>query len=222
MTLGYTLTTPFHFFTPNTLMSKYNTKISTLIQNTNLQTDKSHINIFNFKGTTFISIAFDNTKDTTGQLNLFKINTDNTIRNIYSLPIANYDTNVPNQFFTNTITSKLYALTNNYLRQFKYDTNNITLSKTINYTQKPVYKPRLKITDFPVGAKKENGRYICKKKRKEYVGKSKQNNKGYYHLDRECCLDPDEYPNPWCTYRPGELSRTNLRYKDYTGKKIKK
>ncbi len=212
--------TPFHFFTLNPLMSKYATKVSTLIQDTNLQTDKSNINIFNFNGITFISIAF--TDISGGQLNLFKIDDENTIHSIYSLPIASPNTGIPNQFFANTTTNKLYALTNNYFRQFKYSTNNIIPTKTTNYTHKPVYKPKLKMTDYPVGAKKVNGKYVCKKKKDEYVGKSKKNNKGYYHLDKECCLDPDEYPNPWCTYRPGELSRTNLRYKDYTGKKIKR
>ena len=112
----------------------------------------------------------------------------------------------------------MYALTDTYLKQFKYDTNDITLTKTINYTKKPIYKPRLKINEYPIGAEVVNGKRVCKKHRKEYIGKSKENNKGYYHLDKECCLDPDEYPNPWCAYKPGELSVTKLKYKDYRGK----
>jgi|GEM_PF-617302 len=49
----------------------------------------------------------------------------------------------------------------------------------------------------PVSAKKVNGRLVCAKKN-DHPRKSKQH-KGK-HLDMECCLDPDEYPNPWCTY----------------------
>ncbi|NTW13879.1 MAG: hypothetical protein HGA31_02515 [Candidatus Moranbacteria bacterium] len=49
----------------------------------------------------------------------------------------------------------------------------------------------------PVSYKKENGRLVCAKKN-DHPSKSKQH-KGK-HLDMECCLDPDEYPNPWCYY----------------------
>ncbi len=45
--------------------------------------------------------------------------------------------------------------------------------------------------------KDEFGRLICKKKNDD-PGKS---NKGKgKHMDMECCLDPDEYPNPNCYY----------------------
>lgn len=49
----------------------------------------------------------------------------------------------------------------------------------------------------PVAAKKVGGKLVCAKKHddphKSDQGKGK-------HLDLECCLDPDEYPNPWCSY----------------------
>ncbi len=50
---------------------------------------------------------------------------------------------------------------------------------------------------LPVSAKKVNGRYVCSKK--SDIGRKSQNNKRA-HIDRQCCLDPDEVPNPHCTY----------------------
>ena len=119
-------------------------------------------------------------------------------------------TNSKNKFIQATIGSKL--------RKLNIDINGaIHLARTIDYTYRPAPpKPKRPAARIPGGAKVVNGRYVCKKK-KDYVGKSKNNNKGYLHLDLECCLDPDEYPNPWCTYRPGELGVTNLRYRDYHG-----
>ncbi|HBU25537.1 MAG TPA: hypothetical protein DEB07_04890 [Candidatus Moranbacteria bacterium] len=49
----------------------------------------------------------------------------------------------------------------------------------------------------PVSFKVVGGKLVCAKKN-DKPRKSRQN-KGK-HLDMECCLDPDEYPNPWCTY----------------------
>ncbi|MBD3244794.1 MAG: hypothetical protein GF335_02260 [Candidatus Moranbacteria bacterium] len=49
----------------------------------------------------------------------------------------------------------------------------------------------------PHGAKKVNGKYVCAKKN-DKPSVSKKNPKG--HMDMQCCLDPDEVPNPWCTY----------------------
>ena len=45
--------------------------------------------------------------------------------------------------------------------------------------------------------KKVNGKLVCAKKN-DKPHKSKTNKKK--HMDMECCLDPDEYPNPWCAY----------------------
>lgn len=50
---------------------------------------------------------------------------------------------------------------------------------------------------LPVSAKKVDGRYVCAKKH-DRGQKSDKNKRG--HIDRECCLDPDEVPNPHCTY----------------------
>lgn len=49
----------------------------------------------------------------------------------------------------------------------------------------------------PASYKVVNGRMVCEKKN-DKPGKSDKG-KGK-HLDMECCLDPDEYPNPHCYY----------------------
>lgn len=49
----------------------------------------------------------------------------------------------------------------------------------------------------PVSAKKVNGKWVCANK-KDKPGKSDKNRRA--HIDRQCCLDPDEVPNPHCTY----------------------
>jgi len=61
---------------------------------------------------------------------------------------------------------------------------------------KPKPDPRIGVQK-PVSAKVVNGKLVCAKKN-DKPGKSKKNKPG--HLDLECCLDPDETPNPWCTY----------------------
>ena len=43
----------------------------------------------------------------------------------------------------------------------------------------------------------KNGRMVCNRKN-DHPSKSKENKKG--HMDMECCLDPDEIPNPHCYY----------------------
>jgi hypothetical protein len=50
---------------------------------------------------------------------------------------------------------------------------------------------------LPVSAKKSGGRYVCAKK-SDSGQKSDQNKRA--HIDRQCCLDPDEVPNPHCSY----------------------
>jgi hypothetical protein len=42
------------------------------------------------------------------------------------------------------------------------------------------------------------GRMICAIKN-DHPHKSRKNKSR--HMDMECCLDPDEYPNPWCYYQ---------------------
>lgn len=50
----------------------------------------------------------------------------------------------------------------------------------------------------PLGsAKKVDGRWVCAKKN-DKPKVSKKNEWG--HVDRECCLDPDEIPHPRCDY----------------------
>jgi len=57
----------------------------------------------------------------------------------------------------------------------------------------------------PAWSKKDSlGRAVCAKKNDD-PGKSKQNKKK--HLDMECCLDPDEYPNPHCYYDPKKYGK---------------
>lgn len=51
------------------------------------------------------------------------------------------------------------------------------------------------------------GRMICKDLKGDKPHKSRVNNKGKQHLDMECCLDPDEYPNPWCYYPPSKYGK---------------
>jgi len=57
-------------------------------------------------------------------------------------------------------------------------------------------KPRI-TAQRPVAAKVVGGKLVCAKKN-DKPRKSKKNKPG--HLDLECCLDPDERPNPWCSY----------------------
>lgn len=52
--------------------------------------------------------------------------------------------------------------------------------------------------------KDSHGRMICAKKN-DKPSKSKQNKSK--HLDMECCLDPDEYPNPHCYYPPEKYGK---------------
>ena len=62
---------------------------------------------------------------------------------------------------------------------------------------KPVpSKPRI-AAPGPASYKVVGGRKVCEKSN-DRPSKSKQN-KGR-HMDMECCLDPDEYPNPHCYY----------------------
>jgi hypothetical protein len=50
---------------------------------------------------------------------------------------------------------------------------------------------------YPNSYKKVDGRLVCAKKN-DHPEKSKKNKKK--HMDMECCLDPDEAPNPHCYY----------------------
>lgn len=73
-----------------------------------------------------------------------------------------------------------------------------------------IKKPKLQSTvrrataPMPVWYKVVNGRKICAKSN-DHPGKSTRGKKK--HLDMECCLDPDEYPNPNCYYSPGKYGK---------------
>ncbi len=196
----------------------------------------TEINDFKIDDKQFISLPVVNQVKNDGQLYLLTINSD-TLAKAYTLNINKNFQRLNDgcqnscqegwtkvlMFFPEENLNRIYSLTGSYLKSFKFTTQDkLQLLRTINYTTKPAPpKPRRPKARVPVGAKIVNGKYVCKKKH-DYVGKSKKNNKGYLHLDLECCLDPDEYPNPWCTYRPGELNVTKLRYKDYHGNTKKK
>jgi hypothetical protein len=86
----------------------------------------------------------------------------------------------------------------------------ISASSTFNLIDikrpKPV-PPKPKITaPKPVGKVKRDslGRRVCVAKSDD-PKKSSQNKKK--HLDMECCLDPDEYPNPHCYYDPKKYGK---------------
>ncbi len=56
----------------------------------------------------------------------------------------------------------------------------------------------------PVSYKNVNGKLVCAKKSDKPSKSIKDKKK---HLDLECCLDPDEYPNPWCYYDPEKYGK---------------
>jgi hypothetical protein len=86
----------------------------------------------------------------------------------------------------------------------------ISVSSTFNLIDivRPKPKPPApKITaPKPVATTKRDsrGRMICSRKN-DNPSKSDKNKKK--HLDMECCLDPDEYPNPWCYYPPEKYGK---------------
>ncbi len=77
----------------------------------------------------------------------------------------------------------------------------LATAATFNLTEivRPKVPVKPKITaPKPVSYRIDSqGRMVCAKKN-DKPSKSKKD-KGK-HLDMECCLDPDEYPNPWCYY----------------------
>jgi len=78
--------------------------------------------------------------------------------------------------------------------------------KTIAISRPKPVPAKPKITaPRPVSAKVVNGKLVCAKKN-DKPGKSKNGNKPG-HMDMECCLDPDETPNPWCTYSSSKYQK---------------
>ena len=71
-----------------------------------------------------------------------------------------------------------------------------------------VVKPRINAPRPDAETARDSlGRMICKDLKGDKPHKSRVNNKGKQHLDMECCLDPDEYPNPWCYYPPSKYGK---------------
>lgn len=64
-------------------------------------------------------------------------------------------------------------------------------------------KPKI-TAPMPVSSISVDGRRVCAKKN-DHPAKSDQH-KGK-HLDMECCLDPDEYPNPNCHYSESKYGK---------------
>jgi len=83
------------------------------------------------------------------------------------------------------------------------------VAATLNFIDivrpKPV-PPKPKITaPLPFIYKVDSaGRRVCKTKN-DKPSKSKKYN--HRHMDMECCLDPDEYPNPNCYYSPSKYGK---------------
>ncbi|HPN96890.1 MAG TPA: hypothetical protein PLK35_03940 [Candidatus Moranbacteria bacterium] len=88
-----------------------------------------------------------------------------------------------------------------------YDESLVEVKKVY---RKSITRPRINARR-PIGEVKKDGagRLVCAKKN-DKPKKSKQNKKG--HMDMECCLDPDEIPNPHCYY-------SSNRYTKYLSKK---
>ena len=61
-------------------------------------------------------------------------------------------------------------------------------------TKKKVKKVKAK---KPVSFKMKNGKRVCAKKNDKPSMSTKNKTT---HMDMECCLDPDEKPNPYCSY----------------------
>lgn len=69
---------------------------------------------------------------------------------------------------------------------------------------KPIVQKTVPDAPFPVSFKRVDGRLVCAKKNDH---PSKSGKKKGKHLDMECCLDPDEYPNPHCYYPPEKYGK---------------
>ncbi len=70
----------------------------------------------------------------------------------------------------------------------------------------PHFRPSLPAALYPKAETERwhDGRRICKDEN-DKPRKSKKNPRG--HMDMECCLDPDEVPNPHCYYPPEKYGK---------------
>ncbi|NTW29737.1 MAG: hypothetical protein HGB34_03110 [Candidatus Moranbacteria bacterium] len=83
---------------------------------------------------------------------------------------------------------------------------------TVDSARTPVIKPEKPVTisrpaiqaPMPKSYRVVDGKMVCAKKH-DKPGKSKKNKKK--HMDMECCLDPDETPNPHCYYPPEKYGK---------------
>ncbi len=74
-------------------------------------------------------------------------------------------------------------------------------------TPKPVIrpaKPKASRAPMPYIYEVKNGKRVCNKKHDKPSMSEKYDKK---HMDMECCLDPDEYPNPNCYYPPEKYGK---------------
>lgn len=65
-------------------------------------------------------------------------------------------------------------------------------------------KPKITAPMPYIFKKDSQGRRVCSTKNDKPAKSNKGKGK---HMDMECCLDPDEYPNPHCYYDPGKYGK---------------
>lgn len=81
----------------------------------------------------------------------------------------------------------------------------IETKKEVNDSKPVIRKPKITAPKPAAETKRDAlGRMICAKDN-DKPSKSKKH-KGI-NMDMECCLDPDEYPNPWCYYPPEKYGK---------------
>lgn len=81
----------------------------------------------------------------------------------------------------------------------------VSVPAPVNHPERPVAIRRPAIdAPMPKSYTVVNGKMVCAKKH-DKPGKSKKNKKK--HMDMECCLDPDETPNPHCYYPPEKYGK---------------
>lgn len=98
--------------------------------------------------------------------------------------------------------------------QFEYSVSSFVFERDPLPTivRKPsIARPKILNAKLPAAFKVVGGQRVCDKKN-DHPGKSKKN-KGK-HMDMECCLDPDEYPNPYCTYNNPKYQAILAKMKD--------
>ena len=93
-------------------------------------------------------------------------------------------------------------LATDYLPEFFVAVSQFENVDIVRPKPKPI-QPKISAPQ-PASYKVVNGKKVCAKKN-DKPGKSDKNKKK--HLDMECCLDPDEYPNPNCYYDPGKYGK---------------